>query len=84
MIRKCVDEVQARIDRLEKMEPAFEAMREALRAFGKIGLWEDNYTPDSDEYAEVSKEDNRLDVWVLPSRIRAARAALALADKVSR
>jgi len=51
----------------------------ALQPFASLGLWEDNYPPESEEYAEARGEDNRLEVWVRPAQIRAARAAIAAA-----
>jgi hypothetical protein len=52
---------------------------EALRPLAALGLWEDNYPPDSDEYAEARASDSWLEVWVRPSQVRAARAAIAKA-----
>lgn len=54
-------------------------MAEALRLFARLGLWEDNYPEGSEEHAEAAASDSRLDVWVRPSDIRKARAALRAA-----
>jgi len=54
----------------------YSQLLEALRPLAALGLWEDNYPPDSDECAEARASDSLLEVWVRPSQVRAARAAI--------
>jgi hypothetical protein len=54
----------------------YSQLLEALRPLAALGLWDDNYPPDSDEYAEARASNSRLEVWVRPSQVRAARAAI--------
>jgi hypothetical protein len=52
---------------------------DALRPFAALGLWEDNYPADSEEWAEAHASNSRLEVWVRPEQVRAARAAIVKA-----
>ena len=61
------DQVQERLDRLERLEPAFEAMRGALRQAAIV--------------IRGIPFEKRVSV---PGIAKIVRAALALADKVSR
>jgi len=54
---------------------------EALRPLAALGLWEDNYPANSEEWREAHDLDSRLEVWVRPSQIRAARIAIAKAEE---
>lgn len=66
------------------VERAAEVLAGALRPFAEIGLWEDNYDVGSEEHADSLASDLRLDVWVRPSTVRAARAALVKYNSVKR
>ena len=69
------------VDELRAEKDAAPQLLEALRPFADLGLWEDNYPPDSEEHAEAVASDSLLEVWVRPSRVRAARAAIKAAEE---
>lgn len=53
-----------------------EALVAALLPFATKGLWEDNYPPTTEEWAESEASDSLLDMMIRPQWVRAARTAL--------